>query len=108
MRNVPPGIQIIASICEEPSRSMALDWNVDEEKSAVISSIAFQPIGRSAIKPAQATQERCHVLLDRGPTSSGLPRWYAWGLRQPVTSPTRATGAFREENRGRWQDRTKY
>ena len=52
MRKVPPGIQIILSICEEPSPTVASGWNVVEGKSAVISSIAFQWIDRNTIWPA--------------------------------------------------------
>src|SRR5882757_1843391 len=68
MRKVPPAIQIILSICEEPSRTVASGWNVVEGKSAVISSIAFQWIDGNTIWLGHATQDDLWTLLDRGPT----------------------------------------
>src|SRR6478735_4854199 len=107
MRKVPPGIQIILSICEEPSRTVASGWNVVEEKSAVISSIAFQWIDRNRIWLGQARREPCHILLDRGPISSGglAPLWRGVYDGQSGHNFTKG-GALYDKKRGQWQDRT--
>jgi hypothetical protein len=66
---VPPGIQIIPSVCGAPTVVSGL--NVVAGKSVVISRAASRSIAKKLRSgPGYATQEAFHRLLDRGPTST--------------------------------------